>query len=58
MNVTSFTQMLFYQVTSCKCNFDILVMQNAETFLQRELEFFANDTFDEIHRTPHKRLRG
>jgi FkbM family methyltransferase len=35
-------QMLFYQLTSRKINFDLLLMQDAETFLRTELEFFVN----------------
>lgn len=38
-----FVRMLFYQVTSGRCNFDVLVMRNAEAFLQKELEFFVNE---------------
>ena len=46
----SFLRMLFYQVTGGRCNFDILVMQNAETFIQSELAFFANASLGEIQR--------
>lgn len=41
-DTSSFLGMLFYQVTGGRCNFDVLVMQDAETFLQKELEFFVN----------------
>lgn len=42
-DTVAFLQMLFYQVTGGRCNFDVLVMQGAEAFLQTELEFFVNE---------------
>jgi hypothetical protein len=44
-DTAAFIRMLFYQVTGGRCNFDVLVMQDAETFLQKELEFFVNAAF-------------
>jgi len=39
-NSLSFTQDLFYQLTSRKLYFDVLVMPDAELFYQRELKYF------------------
>jgi hypothetical protein len=33
--------MLFYQVTGGRCNFDVLVMPDAEIFSRKELDFFV-----------------
>jgi FkbM family methyltransferase len=41
-DTAAFLRMLFYQVTGGRCNYDVLVMPNAEIFLQKELEFFVN----------------
>jgi FkbM family methyltransferase len=46
-----FPQMLFYQLTGHKCNFDVLVMQDAEIFIQKELEFFVNAVSSKESRT-------
>lgn len=41
-----FAQNLFYQLTSHKCNFDVLLLTDAPAFLRQELDFFANQLAD------------
>lgn len=41
-DTVAWLRMLFYQLTSGRCNFDVLVLPNAEPFIQQELEFFIN----------------
>jgi FkbM family methyltransferase len=38
----AFAQNLFYQLTSHKCNFDVLLLTDAPAFLRQELDFFVN----------------
>lgn len=42
--LSNFAQGLFYQLTSHKLNFDVLLMPDAGSFLSKELDFFANAT--------------
>ena len=41
-DTAAFLRMLFYQVTGGRCNFDVLVMPDAEIFSRKELDFFVN----------------
>ena len=43
-NTLDFPQALFYQLTSQRCYFDILVMRDAGEFLRQELDYFINST--------------
>ncbi len=43
-DTAAFARMLFYQVTSGKINYDVLLVQDSEAFLERELQFFITET--------------
>lgn len=43
-NTLDFPQALFYQLTSQRCYFDILVLRDAGEFLRQELDYFTNST--------------
>jgi hypothetical protein len=49
---------LFYQLTGGRCNFDVLVMREAETFLLNELKFFVNAASSKEARTAAQDAAG
>ena len=50
-NPLGMSQALFYELSSARCYFDVLVMQDVSAFLRREFEFYLDGIHDLHWRT-------